>query len=115
MQPEQRTEKLVEWFAKAAIAHAQAIEDMDDFGAATHVTDLNRYFAALKKEGAVDRLLVLLDDPDPAVSGMTAVYCMRVASQRCTAHLAKLAKSPGMIGFRAETALKRWEAGEWSL
>ncbi|MBJ6723089.1 hypothetical protein [Geomesophilobacter sediminis] len=115
MQPIERQEKLVQWFAKASLAHAQAIEEMAEFEAAAQVTDLNRYFAALKKEGGIDRLLALLDHPDPAVSGMVAVYCMRLEPKRCSAQLKKLSTLPGMIGFRAEAALKRWEAGEWSL
>jgi len=115
MGPKERQDKLIEWFTRAAIAHAHAIEEMDELDAATQVTSLNRYFAALKKEGGIEPLLELVDHPHPAVSGMAAVYCMRDAPERCTAQLSKLAKLPGMLGFRAEAALKRWQAGEWSL
>jgi hypothetical protein len=115
MQPKERQQKLIEWFVKSAIEHAQAIEAMNEWKAATQVACLNRFFAALKREGGTDLLLDLLDHPDPAVSGMVAVYCMRDEPKRCSDLLAKLAKEPGMLGFRAEAALKRWEAGEWSL
>lgn len=115
MGPEERVDKLIEWFVKAAIKHAQAIEELQELNAANQVACLNRYVAALEKEGAQDRLLALLNHPDPAVSAMTAVYCMRQAPGPCSARLADLAQTPGMLGFRAEAALKRWESGDWSL
>lgn len=115
MQQELRVEKLIRWFIRASLAHAEAIEEMNEWHAASQVEELNRFFAALKRDDGVPRLLELLDHPEAAVSGMAAVYAMREEPDRCCRQLAKLAQKPGTIGFRAGAALKRWEAGEWSL
>jgi hypothetical protein len=113
MQQREKTAKLVEWFAKAAIRHAEAIEALQEEAAAIQVECLDRFFATLLREGGLEQFLLLLDDEDPAVAGMAAVYAMREAPERCTAVLARVAKTPGLLGFRAQAALERWESGEW--
>jgi hypothetical protein len=114
LQQQEKLSKLVEWFAKAAVRHAKAVEAMQEEAASAQVEDLNRYYAALKhEEGGVERLLVLLDHEDDAVSGMAAVYAIREETERCIAVLARIAKRPGLIGFRAQTALDRWQSGQW--
>lgn len=114
LQQQDKVAKLIEWFRKAAVRHAEAIELMNEEAASVQVECLDRFYAALKREDGLERFLTLLDDEDPAISGMAAVYAMHVAPQRCTAVLARLAKMPGLIGFRAQAALDRWESGEWS-
>ena len=113
MQQQEKVEKLLAWFAKAAVRHAEAIEALQEEDAAMQVECLDRFFAALQREGGGERFLALLDAEDPVVSGMAAVYAMREAPQRCTAVLAAIAQRPGLMGFRAQAALELWESGEW--
>ena len=113
LQQQDKVAKLIEWFARAAVRHAEAIGSMQEDAASVQVECLDRFYAALKREDGLERFLSLLDDAEPAISGMAAVYAMREAPQRCTAVLARLAKMPGLTGFRAQAALDRWESGEW--
>lgn len=113
LQQDEKVAKLVQWFARAALRHAEAMESMDQELAAAEVADLNRYFSALEREGGVEKLLDLLQDADPAVAGMVAVYGIKLAPKRCLAALAVVARQPGLIGFRAQAALERWEKGDW--
>ncbi|MBU5613060.1 hypothetical protein [Geomonas azotofigens] len=113
MQQHEKVTKLVGWFAKAAVRHGEALQAMAEDLAAAEVADLNRYYRALQREGGVAELLRLLDDPNPVIAGMVAVYAMREAPERCVAMLVVIARQPGLIGFRAQAALERWESGEW--
>lgn len=114
MQQQMKLAKLVEWFSKGAVRHATAVEAMQEEAASAQVEDLNRFYAALKREeGGVERFLTLLDHEDDTISGMAAVYAIREETQRCVSVLARIAKKPGLIGFRAQTALARWESGQW--
>lgn len=113
MLQQDKVDKLVGWFVKAALRHAAAIEAMQETAAAAQADDLTRFYKAIRCERGTDRFLTLLDHPDAAVSGMAAVYAMREDPERCCAVLAKLAQVPGLIGFRAQVALQRWQAGEW--
>jgi len=113
LQQQEKVAKLVEWFARAALRHAEAVESMQAEAASVQVECLDRFFRALKHEDGLEQLLALLDHHDPAVAGMTAVYAMREAPERCRAALASLAQRPGLIGFRAQTALERWDSGDW--
>lgn len=113
MQQHEKVAKLVSWFAKAAIRHAEAMEALQEEAASLQVESLDRFYAAVRREGGLEQFLALLDHQDGAVSGMAAVYAMREVPQRCTAVLARLARRPGLLGFRAQTALELWESGEW--
>lgn len=113
MQQGERVEKLIEWFARSTLRHAEALEAMQEDLAAAAVQDLARYYHAVLREGGLERFLTLLDNEDPRVAGMAAVYAMREAPRRCRATLAGLAKLPGLMGFRAQAALERWDKGEW--
>ena len=113
MQQREKVAKLIGWFVKAAVRHAEAIEAMQEDAAAGQVEDLDRFYAAIQRDGGLELFLALLDHEDPAVAGMAAVYAMREAPERCAAVLSRLAKLPGLIGFRAQVALERWESGDW--
>jgi len=87
---------------------------MQEEAAAVQVECLGRFFAALsREEGGMSRFFTLLDHEDPAVAGMAAVYALREAPGRCRPALARVAQAPGLIGFRAQTALARWDSGQW--
>jgi hypothetical protein len=113
LQQQDKVEKLVNWFAKAALRHAEAIEAMQQEAASVQVECLNRFYAGIQRECGLQQFLSLLDNEDPAVSGMAAVYAMREAPERCKPVLTSLAGLPGLIGFRAQSALDRWESGDW--
>ena len=113
VQQQEKVTKLIGWFVKAALRHAEAMEALEDELALAEVQDLNRYYHALRREGGMERFLELLDHQDPAVAGMAAVYAMRQAPPRCRAVLVRISRLPGLIGFRAKAALERWERGEW--
>ena len=112
MRQQEKVAKLVAWFAKAALRHAEAIEAMQEESASEQVECLDRFFAALKREGGLETFLVLLDHEDPAVAGMAAIYARSLAPERSRATLERLAQLPGLIGFRAQSALERWDRGE---
>jgi hypothetical protein len=64
-------------------------------------------------ESGRQALLELVDDNDPVVAGMAAVYSIRYDSIRCLSTLERVAREPGLLGFRAQVAIERWESGEW--
>jgi hypothetical protein len=113
MQQQQRVEKLLAWFARAAVCHAEAMDVLDEEESARLTERLDSYFTAVNREGSLDQFLTLLEHENPAVSGMAAVYAMREAPQRCQVTLSQVARTPGMLGFRAKAALEMWESGQW--
>jgi len=113
LQQQEKLAKLISWFVKAALRHAQAMETMQEEAASAQVECMDRFYAAIKREDGLLLFMALLCHEDPAVSGMAAVYAMREDPQRCLPVLAGLALLPGLIGFRAQAALERWESGEW--
>jgi hypothetical protein len=114
LQQQDKVAKLIDWFIKAALRHAEAVDAMQQEAAAVQVECLDRFFAALQREDGMPQFLTLLEHRNPSIAGMAAVYAMREAPERCRPVLARLAEEPGLIGFRARTALERWGAGEWS-
>ena len=114
MQQQEKVAKLIDWFVKAALRHADAVEAMQEEAAAVQVECLDRFYSALHREEGMPQFLALLDHVNPAVSGMCAVYAMREEPERCRAVLARLAQEPGLIGFRAQIALERWDSGAWA-
>jgi len=107
--------RLLHRFAATATAHHQALEAMDEERANTHarmIAGLYRSIAG-SGEGGRQALLELAGDRDPIVAGMAAVYSIRYDSTRSLAILARVALEPGLLGFRAQVAIERWESGEW--
>jgi hypothetical protein len=112
---EARLNLLIHRFARAAQVHHAALEALDAERAETQSRMLAALHAALVANGeqGVDKLLELVNSSDPAVAGMAAVYSLRRDSGSCLATLRRLAKEPGLLGFRAGMAIERWESGEW--
>jgi len=106
---------LLRRFAIAARAHRAAMEAMDADQAGRHA----RMTAALHQsilaagEPGKEQFCSLLEHPDPAVAGMAAVYLITSASEQSLATLRRVAKEPGLLGFRAAAAIDRWQSGEW--
>jgi hypothetical protein len=113
--PDDRVARLVGRFAAAARAHNAALEAFDEERTDAHARIIAGLYAALVREGKSGRegLLALIDDSDPAVAGMAAVYSLSYYSQPCLEVLRRLAAEGGFLGFRASVVLERWEAGEW--
>ena len=114
-QHDDRLELLVKRFAVAARAHHEALEAMDAERSEAQARMTAGLHARLMREGkqGEELLLNLVDSPDPIVAGMAAVYSIRLDTGRCLAALRRVAKEPGLLGFRAEMAIQRWKSGEW--
>lgn len=102
-------------FAAAATAHCQALEELDQDRADLHARMISGLYLSIIASGESGRqaLLELVDDNDPVVAGMAAVYSLRYDSDRSLSALRRVAREPGLLGFRARTAIERWESGEW--
>jgi len=107
--------RLLHRFAIAAMAHNEALETMDEEEANAHALVIAGLYRSIIGEGNAGRegLLALVDDPNPVVAGMAAVYSIRYNSGRCLAVLERIALEPGLLGFRAMVAVERWQSGEW--
>jgi len=114
-QLDERLERLLKRFAVAARAHHEALEALDEERSEVQARMIAGLHGALVREGkqGEELLLNLVDSPDPIVAGMAAVYSIRLDTGRCLAALRRIAKEPGLLGFRAEVAIQRWESGEW--
>jgi hypothetical protein len=114
-QLDDRLERLLKRFAVAARAHHEALEALDEERTEAQARMIAGLHGALVREGkqGEELLLNLVDSPDPVVAGMAAVYSIRLNTGRCLAALRRVAKEPGLLGFRAEMAIQRWESGEW--
>lgn len=105
---------LLKRFAVAAVAHYEALEEMDEVRANAQARMVAALHGALIAEGQAghDGLLALTEDTNPVVAGMAAVYTIHLYPDRCLPVLRKIAKEPGLLGFRASVAVERWEEGE---
>jgi len=112
-----RLNRLLKRFAVVARAHHEAVESMDAERAETQARMIAALYEALVREGqkGEESLLDLVDSLDPVVAGMAAVYSIRRDTERCLAALRRVAKEPGLLGFRADMAVQRWESGEWEV
>jgi len=110
-----RLARLLSRFAVAARAHHEAVESMDEERAETQARMIAALHEALLREGqkGEERLLDLVDSLDPVVAGMAAVCSIRLDPRRCLEALRRVAKEPGLLGFRADVAIQRWESGNW--
>jgi hypothetical protein len=113
--PDERLDRLLRRFAVAARAHHEAVDSMDAERAETQARVIAALYEAVVREGekGKESLLNLVDSLDPIVAGMAAVYSIRLDTRRCLKALHRVAKEPGLLGFRAEMAIERWESGKW--
>lgn len=107
--------RLLQRFAATAKSHHKAMEEMNEERANTcaqKIAVLHRSIIGTGESGK-QALLELVGDNDPVVAGMAAVYSVRYDSKSCLATLRRVALEPGLLGFRAQMAIERWESGEW--
>jgi len=76
---------------------------------------LARLASSIGDAGAVGAagLVALTRNPDPSVAGMAAVYLLPHDPEAALPVLRRIAREPGLLGFRAGVAVERWEKGEW--
>jgi hypothetical protein len=60
-------------------------------------------------------LLVQLENQNPSVAAMAAIYSLKYNTEKSITALQKITTEPGLLGFEAEQALLRWKEGEWNL
>ncbi|HNX49613.1 MAG TPA: hypothetical protein PLS53_16160 [Thermoanaerobaculaceae bacterium] len=104
-------------FSQLARRHYDATAVGDWKNANKAVKAIDKVFRVIVTEGEVgrQRLLQLVDDADPAVVSMAAVYSMRYAPDRCQVVLRHLGTREDLLGFGARQAVERWNDGEWAL
>jgi len=107
--------RLLQRFATTSTAHHQALEEMDEERANTCAKMIAGLYRSIIGTGESGRqaLLELVGDDNPVVAGMAAVYSIRYDSKRCLSTLERVALEPGLLGFRAQMAIERWQSGEW--
>jgi len=113
--PDDKLTRLLHRFATTAKAHYKSLEEMNEERANTHAQMIVGLYRAIigTGESGKQALLELVGDNDPVVAGMAAVYSIRYDSKRCLTTLERVALEPGLLGFRAQMAIERWESGEW--
>lgn len=74
-------------------------------------------FLKLKEAGdeAREALIQLTLEGETPQAVMAATYSLKYDAKRSMEALKRLSKDRGMLGFKAEQALKRWQSGEWRL
>jgi hypothetical protein len=110
-------QKTVSSFADAAKKHYDA-ELVGDYKTAnTQAKKIHKSFTEIVKlgEDARKALLDLVDTEVLPIAAMAATYSLKYRPERALAVLEKIAKEPGLIGFEAEQAIKRWKEGSWQL
>ena len=113
--PDDKLTQLLNRFAAAARVHHEALEAMNEERANAHARMIDGLHRSISSMGDLgqDAMLKLVDNGNPVVAGMAAVYSIRYDSGRCLAVLRRVALEPGLLGFRAGVAVERWESGEW--
>jgi hypothetical protein len=114
---ENQIDKLIAVFANAAKEHYAAIMRGDWREANKQAKRLSNAFHEITAIGERARreFLALVDSEDLAIATAAAVYSLKFNTERSKAALQRIATEPGMIGFRAQQALQRWDEGAWQL
>ncbi len=110
-------EALVRSFVVAAENHHAATLTGDYKRTNREADHIHAAFLKLRELGPAARealIQVALTGLEPA-AGMAATYSLKYDPDRSLAVLKRLAKAPGILGFGASEAIKRWKSGEWQL
>lgn len=108
---------LVSEFSDATVKHHKYTLEGDWQRAnieAKKIDSAFKHIIKLEKQGR-EALLALTEADNAAVASMAATYSLKYAPEACIKVLSKLAEEPGLLGFEASQALKRWKEGTWSL
>jgi hypothetical protein len=107
-------QSLVERYTECAIARRIAIDDSNPTLGNHHFDEMTRAYVELKSRGldAQRALLPLLDHNDANLRLDAAVLALEFAPHLAVPVFRALAPLPGMLAYRADHALRRWEKGE---
>lgn len=108
--------QLIEAFIDAAIKH-QTFSVSDWKKANKEAKKIQKAFLEISALGQPGReaLLDLVNSEEHSVSLMAAVYSLKYNIEKSMKALRNLTNEPGLIGFQAEQAIKRWEEGTWDI
>lgn len=110
-------EQLVQTFAQSVLAQTRSVMAGNVRGSNMHADRLLRAYRQLRNMGSegLDALSGLLSDPNPDISSMAATFLLKYKTEEALVVLREVAKLPGLVGFEAGEAIKRWEEHEWKL
>ena len=104
------TDELVARYAEAAKVHGEAT--VTGSHPANNEADLiAAAYRELRRRGSESALLVLLESKDDGVTAWAGAHALEFAPEQGEPVLAKLAESPGLLGFGAQITLREWRAG----
>jgi hypothetical protein len=110
--------ELIRTFTKSAQRHHEATVEGNYKAANEAVDKINSTYNSLLEnfsfEGR-DALLPLTEDKNDAIALMALGYLLKYHTDHCIKLLKRLSKKPGLIGFSAAQAIKRWKSGEWNV
>jgi hypothetical protein len=112
-----RIEKLVQEFAENVMAQTDATWRGDAKTGNKHARRTNRAVEALFALGdqGRDALVPLMYEGRPDVRSMAAAFLLRYRHDEARRVLEELARGEGLIAWKAQECLKRWEEGTWQL
>lgn len=105
-----RIPQLIDAFIEVAKKH-QTFSLSDWKKANLEAKKIQKIFLDISALGQPGReaLLDLVDSEERSVSLMVAVYSLKYNTEESLMALRNLTNEPGLIGFQAEQAIKRWE------
>lgn len=112
-----RLEELVAQFAEDVAAQTDAIWRGDARTGNKHARKYAAAFDKLRAHGDAgrDALAVLFTHPRMDVRVAAAAVLLRYRTAEAKAVLEDAAKGEGLVPFKAQQALLRWEEGTWAL
>lgn len=108
---------LIRLFRDHALVHSSATMEGNyrvANKAADRVDKVFRQVIALGDEGR-EALFALAEVSEDEVAVLAAAYALKSDPTRSLAVLKRLTSNRGIVGFKAEHAIKRWMSGEWNL
>jgi hypothetical protein len=118
MSKEKDYKKLVEQFSQAAERSFEAMMKGDWKENNKWAKKQAKAFQQIIAIGDIarDELLTLLDHENLNVVLNAAVFSLKYDTEKSITTLERIASTDrGMVGFRAQQALQRWEEGSWQL
>ena len=111
---ESTLDTLIHRFARAAERLSEAIDALDETAANRQSAILTALNESIRKQGAAGtaKLQSLLEHPSASVAATAALYLLDQKPDLAEAVLERVAKTEGMLGFRAQVALERWRASQ---
>jgi hypothetical protein len=108
---------LVASFAEDVAAQTASIWAGDARTGNRHAKRYLKAYRQLRDMGdeGLEALSRLFQHDSPDVRSMAAVFLLKYKTEEALAILRLIAQRPGLVGFGASEAIKRWEEGAWHL